>query len=168
MTCQECELRLAEGEFGAAVEDHLLECAECRALAAELRENAIALAAMREDELRFEVAPLKRRHRAPVWVATAAAAALILLAIGLPRHRREAPLPPPPVVAGVPAPTPVVAAAAPVATAVARKRAHRAATARERVAPKPAQPEETFMVKMLTPDPDVVVYWIVEPKEKAE
>ena len=167
MTCQECELRLAEGEFGAAVEDHLLECAECRALAAELRENTIALRAMREDELRFEAAPLKRRHRAPMWVA-AAAAALVLLTLGLPRHRWEVPLPPPPVVAGVPAPTPVVAAAAPVATAVTRKRAHRAATVRERVAPKPAQPEETFMVKMLTPDPDVVVYWIVEPKEKAE
>jgi hypothetical protein len=49
MTCREFELRLAEGEFGAAVEDHLLECAECRALAVELRENAIALAAMREE-----------------------------------------------------------------------------------------------------------------------
>jgi hypothetical protein len=28
--------------------------------------------------------------------------------------------------------------------------------------------EEAMLVKMLTPDPDVVIYWIVEPKEKAE
>ena len=171
MTCQECELRLAEGEFGAAVEDHLLECAECRALAAELRENAIALAAMREDELSggagFSPRTSVRPIRPQVWIA-AAAAALVLLTIGLPRHRRETPLPPAPVVAAVPAPAPVVAASAPVAAAVTRKRTHRTATVRERVPPKPAQPEETFMVKMLTPDPDVVVYWIVEPKEKAE
>jgi hypothetical protein len=166
MTCQEYELRLADGEFGAAVEDHLLECAECRALAKELRENAVALAAMREEALPILRPQVRRRSR--IWIPAAAAAALVLLALGLPRHRDRTPAPQPiaPVAASSPAPTPV--APAPAAAFVARKRPYRAATVRERFAPKPAQPEETFMVKMLTPDPDVVVYWIVEPKEKAE
>jgi len=166
MTCQECELRLAEGELGAAVEDHLLECAECRALGEELRENAIALAAMREEELPCGARNLSRGRLqggslgARRWTPVAVAAALVLLALVLPRHRREVPPPPVPVVAVVP--TPTLVPAPPVAAAVARK------PRRKTVRLEPARPEETFMVKMLTPDPDVVVYWIVEPKERAE
>jgi hypothetical protein len=164
MTCREFELRLAEGEFGAAVEDHLLECAECRALAVELRENAIALAAMREEELPWGTGdPAGSRlsggsRGVRVWIPAAVAAALVLLALGLPRHRWESP--PPPAHSVAASPTPAMAPAAPVAAAVARKPRRRI------VPPKSVQPEETFMVKMLTPDPDVVVYWIVEPKER--
>ena len=164
MICQECELRLAEGEFGA-VEDHLLECPECRALAEELRENAAALAAMRE-----EVAPIllpQPRPRSRIWIS-AAAAALVLLALGLPRHRVRTPAPPPIAPVAAPLPAPTLVAPAPAAASVTRKRTYKAATVRERFAPRPAQPEETFMVKMLTPDPDVVIYWIVEPKERTE
>jgi hypothetical protein len=164
MTCQECELRLAEGEFGAGVEDHLRECAECRALARELRENSIALATMREDSVVEQALAcnggFSRRQRPRIWIPVAVAAALVLLALGLPRRRREVPPPPVPVVAAAPAPTLVPEAS--VGAAVARK------PRRRPFEPEPAQPEETFMVKMLTPDPDVVIYWIVEPKERAE
>jgi hypothetical protein len=157
---------LAQGEFGAAVEDHLLECAECRALAEELRENAIALAAMREEAVPILLTRAGPRSR--IWIPAAAAAALVLLALALPRHRERTQAPPtmPPVAASSPRPTSV--APAPAGASVARKRPYRAATVKQRFAPKPAQPEETFMVKMLTPDPDVVIYWIVEPKERAE
>src|SRR5215469_2588347 len=109
MTCQECELRLAEGEFGAGVEDHLLECADCHALARELRENSIALAAMQEDSVVEQALAssggFDRRQRSRIWIPVAVAAALVLLALGLPRHRRDVPPPPVPVVAAVPAPT---------------------------------------------------------------
>jgi hypothetical protein len=164
MTCQECELRLAEGECGAGVEDHLRECAKCRALAEELRENSIALAAMREDSVVEQALAsnggFSPRRRPRIWIPAAVAAALVLLALGLPRRRREVPPPPVPVVAAAPAPTLVEDAS--VGAAAARK------PRRRPVEPEPAQPEETFMVKMLTPDPDVVIYWIVEPKERAE
>jgi len=42
--------------------------------------------------------------------------------------------------------------------------------ARRRVAPpKPApEPQEPLLVKLETPDPDVVIYWIVEPKGDSE
>jgi len=166
MTCQECELRFAEGEFGAGVEDHLLECPECRALAEELRENAVALAAMRE-----EVAPIllpQPRPRSRIWIPAAVAAALVLLALGLPRHRVRTPAPPSIAPVAAPSPASTLVAPAPAAASVTRKRTYKAATLRERFAPRPAQPEETFMVKMLTPDPDVVIYWIVEPKERTE
>ena len=109
MTCQECELRFAEGEFGAGVEDHLLECPECRALAEELRENAVALAAMRE-----EVAPIllpQPRPRSRIWIPAAVAAALVLLALGLPRHRVRTPAPPS--IAPVAAPSPASTLVAP-------------------------------------------------------
>jgi hypothetical protein len=164
MTCQQCELRLAEGELGGGVEEHLRECAECRAFAEELRENSIALAAMREDSVVEQAfvrhSGFSRRRRPRIWIPVAVAAALVLLALGLPRRRREVQPPPVPVVAAAPAPT--LAGEASVGAAVARK------PGRRPVEPEPAQPEETFMVKMLTPDPDVVIYWIVEPKERAE
>src|SRR5215475_3319085 len=137
MTCQECERRLAEGGFGAAVEDHLRECAECRELAGELRENAIALAAMREDSVAEQALAsnggFSRRRRPRIWIPAAVAAALALLALRLPRHRPEVPPPPVPVVAA--APTPTMVPEAPVAAVARRPR-------RRPVQPKPKQPEE--------------------------
>jgi hypothetical protein len=164
MKCEDCELRMAELDFGEEIEAHLRGCVNCRGLAEELRQNTIALAAMRGEEL-----PLVERASAwgrPLgrgfsrrWAAVAAAAALALLATSLPWHRKAAAVAPhsAPVVAAAAAPAPEIVAVAPV-----RKPRRRVAK------PKPPQPEETLMVKMLTPDPDVVIYWIVEPKEKAE
>jgi len=65
MTCQECELELGMGE---GADEHLLSCAECRALAEELRLNSIALREMRVR---------------PHWQWALAAAALIVMAVGL-------------------------------------------------------------------------------------
>jgi hypothetical protein len=180
LTCRDCELRMAEFDFGEKIEAHLRSCPDCRALAGELRENAVALSAMREMEgglqpaRRFSAAFERRRFSAAFerrrfslaeggfsrrWAAVTAAAALTLLAIALPWHRKADVVVPPfaPVVAAAPAPAPEILAVAPI-----RKPRRRVAK------PKPPQPEETLMVRMLTPDPDVVIYWIVEPKEKSE
>jgi hypothetical protein len=167
LKCEDCEIRMAEFDFGEEIEAHLRICPDCRALAGELRENAVALSAMREMEgglqpaRRFSAAFERRRFSLADrrWAAVTAAAALALLAIALPGHRKAAVVAPlsAPVLAAPPVPAPEIAAVAPF-----RKPRRKVAK------PKPPQPEETLMVKMLTPDPDVVIYWIVEPKEKSE
>src|SRR5580658_3074309 len=153
LKCGDCELRMAELDFGEEVDAHLRVCAHCRWLAEELRENSIALQAMREMEgglqpaLGFNLAHGFNRH----WAAVPAVAALALLAIALPWHRKAA------VVAPLSAPlTAAAPASAPEIFAVAPIRRPRPKVPK----PKPPQPEETLMVKMLTPDPDIVIYWI--------
>ena len=165
MTCRECELLLGDTPYGAAVEQHLDTCPDCRALARDLRENAVALSAMGAEEYVLEHAPV-RPPRPGVWIGAAAAAVVLLLALPSLWPRKSAPVaaPPPPLpqVAASLAQVPVLTAAAPV-LALARPRKTRPRK------PEPVpEPEETMLVKMLTPDPDVVIYWIVEPKEKAE
>lgn len=167
MTCRECEVLLGDDAFGAAVEEHLGSCLDCRASAEELRENAAALSAMRDEML--SMAPVSarsvtfsRRPRPAIWIG-AAAAAVLLLALASLWPRKSAPVvsPPPPVQIAAAVPElPVLAAAAPVVTRP-RKARHK------QLKPEPA-PEETMLVKMLTPDPEVVVYWIVGPKERTE
>ena len=131
MTCQECELLL--GNFEDARE-HLAECPECRALAAELRLNSVAMGQMRER---------------PVMRWALASAAMIAMAIGAWRIQ---PLPaghgPAPQLAKVEAPVTVARRHAPLAK---------------------KQPKfEPLKVKLLTSDPDVVIYWIVDRKEGTE
>jgi hypothetical protein len=67
MTCQECEIKLGMGENAA---EHLSECAECRALAEDLRLNGVALREMR-------VRP------GMGWAWALATAAAIAIAVGL-------------------------------------------------------------------------------------
>lgn len=150
MTCQECELRLAQHEFGGGIEEHLGVCPECRAMKAELDANAAALAAMREEELPRGV-PFKvptRSHlyarRALGWVAVAAA---ITLGLIVPRMWESKPSPP---------------AAAPPTAQVATTPLPPENEAR------PAPEPKTLTVKMLTSDPRVVVYWLIESKEESE
>jgi hypothetical protein len=166
MTCRECEPLLAENAFGAELEEHLAACLDCRALAEELQENATALSAMRDEALPVEQALARnggfnRRTRPVIWIGAAAAAVLLLTTASLwPRKAPVvAPLPPPQVAVSLPDVS-VLAVAAP---ALARPRKARPQK------PKPELAhEESVLVKMLTPDPDVVIYWIVGPKEKAE
>jgi hypothetical protein len=96
------------------------DCAECRELAEDLRANAEALSALRDEAL------LPRRRRAysgslSPWLAAAAAAMLWGLTVPGPRH----------------------------VVPVAEKVGH----------------TETLKIKMLTPDPDVVIYWLIDSKE---
>jgi hypothetical protein len=154
MTCQECELLLA-GDEDALVEDHLRGCAKCRAFQEELRANALALSSLRDDELRRVTTPVRR----PVlpWIAAAAAAVLLAL-IAHEGFQRQSPHPQP-VSARVTGPIRVTAklpaAAEPAPTLAVRRR-------KPKRSPRSAPLEQPLLVKMLTPDPDVVVYWIVD------
>lgn len=137
MTCREYESLLADGAPDARIEGHLNECAPCRALREELRENALALSAMREEALPCAAAAAalpRRRFRIGRWMP-AAAAAVVLLVAAQQIWRRD-PAPPPPVQTEV--------------------QAHPAA---------PVTVTEPLKIKMLTSDPDVVIYWLVDSQE---
>jgi len=116
MTCPVCKAIEGRGE-----------CAECRALAGELRANAEALSALRHEELPPLVVSVSRR--APVYSWVAAAAAAVLLAMALPSLRQ---------------------------VAIAPKHGPQSGRAGK---------SEPLKIKMLTPDPDVVIYWLIDSKE---
>ncbi len=158
MKCQECELLLAGGEMEGSVEEHLLGCAGCRAFREDLRANTVALNSLRDDELPAvrtpERTPAISRPVMPWMSAAAAAALLVLIAHQASQWRPIVETPPRPRVATeavtvTAEPTPGPASKLPVL-----RKAERA------VRSPPS--EEPVLVKMLTPDPDVVVYWLVD------
>jgi hypothetical protein len=140
MTCQECELLLAGGEADASVEDHLRECADCRALQEELQANALALGAFRDEELPRLAPPRRIPRPVPAFPWMSAVAAAMVLAVILPGiWQATRPVPPSPVKAKMPQEVTVTA--------------------------EPPAKAETLTVKMLTPDPSVVIYWLIDSKE---
>jgi hypothetical protein len=126
--------------MGEEASEHLASCVECRWLANELRLNAQALGEMR-------VRPRMR------WEWAFAAAAAIVMAVSAWKVTRLEKL-----------------ALPPVRIAIApRMAAHGAAThTRKRAERQLAPATEPLRVKMLTSDPDVVIYWIVDKKEGFE
>ena len=177
MNCKDWEEKIAlaaggdlEPHDAAAVEAHLEQCAGCRRFSeavrwslATLREAhqepvaAAHFAAVRSQVLeRLERRP--RRVTWPVWAAGLAAAVALLLML-FPGRRapvRSSPAPPPPplqVAETDPNPAPV-----PVPPPVGRK----VRTRRVRKTQPPAA--GPLMVQLVTDDPDVVIYWIVDPK----
>jgi hypothetical protein len=155
MTCQECELLLAAG--GNAPE-HLMSCAACRELAEDLRANTEGLMAMRDEAPFGPVRPSANR-----WVWIAAAAAALVVALALSRTAPHAPAPPVKIGREI---LPAVGTAAPPE----RDRAQRTPLARGPARPPSARPvvvkeSAPLVVKMLTPDPDVVIYWLIDAKE---
>jgi hypothetical protein len=150
MKCEECELLLADGEENASVAAHLRGCAACRALQEELRANALALSALRDDELPRVTMP-KRRPAVP-WIAAAAAAVLLAL-IARQGLQQQSPHPQP-----VPARVTVTARLPAASEPAPKLLVHH----KPKPAPRGAPVAEPLLVKMLTPDPDVVVYWIVD------
>jgi hypothetical protein len=153
MKCQECELLLAGREVDASVEEHLRVCAECRAFQQELGANTLALSSFRDDELPGVKMP-ERQPAVPWMSAAAAAALLVLIAHQVSQWRTIVETQPRPRVATE---TLTVRAEAPAVPAsklpVRRKPAS---------AVRSSPVEQPLLVKMLTPDPDVVVYWLVD------
>ncbi len=150
---------LAGGELGAreteGVERHLTDCAECRQLAAELRETRELLAGLGAEEpderavaaVRTSVLAAAAPRRWPLLVAVAAAL-VIAIAIGsVQQLRRPAPVPMP------------VAVIYPPEAPVVR---HTPKPAPEPVRVAAATPSEPMVIKIVTDDPDVVIYWLVE------
>jgi anti-sigma factor RsiW len=181
MNCKDWEERIAlhaGGDLSAAegteVERHLAECAVCRTFASGIEESLDLLrsaheepiaaghyAAVRAAVLARLTQEQKRRRVWRQWIwAPVCAAGLALAAMLLtvrPAHKAKvyvAEVRPPQLLAGLaPQPTPV----APHAT-VRRTRVRRV------VAPGPPPLNESLVVKLITNDPDVIIYWIADRK----
>jgi anti-sigma factor RsiW len=170
MNCFDWEERIALYAGGdlapaevQAVERHVAECAGCRLLLSGLRESlslvreahiegvdAAHFAAVRARVLaELERGPARRWRFG--WVYALAAAAVVILVAMWPRPEQRM------VVAMPPAP-----AAPAVARAVLPPRHYR----RPVVKPvaRPEEPAEPMVVKLLTNDPNVVIYWITGTK----
>jgi hypothetical protein len=177
MTCHECELALAGEEGSSAVDDrvlrHVASCVPCRELARELQENSAALQAIAMDDmpvLSGRLTPglagvhhtLVRRQFA--WLAAVAAMLVIgLISSWMMVSRRSSP---------VTGPVSPVSPVAPVASVESRQEMPQAdvgvrpfaTPVRHRVAIRSRRKHETqiLQIKMLTDDPDVVIYWQIE------
>jgi len=180
MTCIDREPGIAlyvEGDLPAreapVLEAHLAECAACREFAAALRESQAAvkelgndaadpavLAAIRARVMAELAVPRARRWAwARLWVAAAACAAVVVAALLFPRGAHELPPPPPRPVAAVPA-APRLAAS--------RQAPHRVRPAVRAVPRRASRPAAPLLMQIVTDDPNVVIYWIVEDKERGE
>ncbi len=159
MKCEECELLLAQDEISAEVAAHVNGCPSCRSLAAELQANAHAMRALGAEPV--PVAPLRIGPAIPWWKWSSAAAALILTAAGAWWASR--PAKPPQIVSIDVKVTGIVPREAPVVPAKIPEKLTPAA-----VPIVPVAYEEPLRVKMLTPDPDVVIYWLVDSKGELE
>ena len=162
MKCAGWEERIARAEDGAPeVTRHLAACPDCRELAAALDATRAALRDLREEPVDGEVldrirgrvmarvAAPRRRMRPWLWLPVPALAAALLLAVLWPRELPEIPPPPAPVAAIPPAPpAPAIRWPRPP---VVRAEAH-----------------PPLIIRIETDDPGVVIYWIVEGKERGD
>ncbi|HYW42751.1 MAG TPA: zf-HC2 domain-containing protein [Bryobacteraceae bacterium] len=178
MNCRDWEERLAlyAGDDlapaeRAAVERHLGECAGCQVFLSGLKAGIDTLREAHEDgpseahlaAVRARVlADLRHRRRSRAWAwAVATVAAVLLLLVAVRPGRKEAP------------PVPVVAVSRPPAPVEIERprprqpvRRVRHVVARNRVrtpllaSPPPNEPAEPLVVKLITDDPDVVIYLI--------
>jgi hypothetical protein len=161
MNCRDAEPLIALYVEGDGAEpEHLAVCPLCRQFAGELRASQAALKDLREeaidpallDAVRARVlSRIAAPRRAPWWwlAAPAAACALVLLAVTLGPVPDIAP--PPRAAVRIPA-----APEAPqIVWAKPRPRAEYASV-----------PKQALLIKILTDDPNVVIYCIVDsPKE---
>lgn len=173
MNCRDWEERIAlyaggdlPREEAVETEGHLRNCASCREFAAALREYAAWMreahqelpaqadfAAMRAGVLEW----LERRRRPFPWGLAwagglAATAALFLL---LWRSPRSEPAQPAPQVGAVTKPPVQAVEDPPPRPARRHRRVHTSGS---------QKPPEPLLVKLITDDPDVVIYWIVDAK----
>jgi anti-sigma factor RsiW len=170
MNCMDWEERLALYAGGdlapstaAEVERHLAECAGCQLFASGLKASLELLRDAHEDALnpahfaavRSRVVAQLERERRPFWrrawvYGLAVAAAALLLAIAVRPSRFVVPRPP------------EVAMIHPPAVAIPVPPPRPPRTTRK---PRPkVEPREPVLVRLVTDNPDVVIYWISETK----
>jgi hypothetical protein len=165
MNCREWEERLAlyagddlDSASHTEVERHVTECAGCQVFLSGLKDSLERLKEAHADPVgeahlaavRARVLARVRRDRRRVWVwGLVGVAAALLLAL-LPA-RREIPAPPVAVLAHPPAPV--------VALTPARVE-HHARHIKKPPRTQIAAAAEPVVIKLLTDDPDVVIYWI--------
>ena len=150
MTCREWETLMSAGETSPELEQHLADCSECRSLWRELQTNRHVLRAMGLETVPAPAIPARAPH--PWWKWSSAAAAVILSLAGVWFASR--PPKPPQIVSIDVNVTGVVQQEAPVVKAKIPDRIPAALI--------PVANTEPLTVKMLTPDPDVVIYWLVD------
>jgi hypothetical protein len=183
MTCQECELTLAGEErvlvVDGRVEAHMAECSACREFAAELRENSEALQAFAMETLPgLNVSPRELpgirpggrpggqhgRQQSAWWAAVAAVLVLGFASTwAMFRSRPSSP--------------PVLPFTTASAQVTSPARIQETVPLVRRHVPRPPQPApreplktsdeisnepRILQVKMLTDDPNVVIYWQIE------
>lgn len=150
---------------------HLETCAECRLLADDLRAGQVLLNELRDEPFEDLMAANVRRRvlaRLPMketgaprryWAWALAAAVVLAAILPLPwRAERQAPL------ARKESPPPHIAQARP--TVINPVNARRPLVGRHhRVQPKPGQP---LLVQLVTDDPNIVIYWLVDPKPQGD
>jgi hypothetical protein len=179
MNCREWEERLALYAGGdlqppqkAEVERHVQDCAGCQLFLSGLTDGLQVLQDAHAEELapahfaavRAWVLAELGGERRPWWakrrVYGLAVAALVLVLVfwRWPAAWKA----PQPEVAMVPAPAVLpVPPPEPVRTVQVRRHARRRPPAHPKPVPEPAQP---LVVKLVTDDPDVVIYWITETR----
>jgi hypothetical protein len=163
--CQEWEERIALAAGGdlddGDLEQHLAECRHCAATFAAVRDSLALLQETHAEPIaEADYAAVRARvlsridsHRSRRWLWAPALAAAAIAAIAL------VTLP------SVPPPPPIVAAAPPVPAAAfaptrAAKVSERSASARRRPTAKPRVLSPPVLVKFVTDDPNVVIYWL--------
>ena len=156
MTCQECGLLIAQNEIDPEVDGHLAGCPGCRSLADEVQANAHAMRAMGEEII--PVAPVRLRPSQPWWKWTSAAAAVIIT-LGAAWWASRPAKPPHIVSIDV-----KVAGVVPKAEVPYVKAEIPETLPPTIIRPVPVASTEPLKVKMLTPDPDVVIYWLIDSK----
>ena len=192
MNCKEWEERIAlycGGDAPAAearqTERHLADCAGCQMFASGLKQSLALLQDMHQEALapahfaavRARVIATLERERLPVWrrfwaygLAGAVVALLLVLAVRTGQRGPET------AANRKPVPGPLVSEVKPPEIAVQRaggepaslphpvRHVHRtpARRAPARVQTAAAAPKDTVMVKLVTDDPNVVIYWIAE------
>jgi anti-sigma factor RsiW len=158
------ESDLAESER-RIVEAHLESCHGCQEFAADIRESQTALKELRMDfveesslqEVRAGVLnQLRTQRKKAAWPWYAVAAMLLagLLAGWLWRARTAAPPEVQPRAAVITPPTLAAVPARPQRVRIARVSKHHRH-------PAPAFQSEPLVVKIVTDDPQVVIYWLV-------
>lgn len=172
MNCPDWEERIAlfaQGDLPseelAEAERHWADCAACREFAGELQQSLAALRNAHEQpiaEVHFkavrarvldQIEQPRRPARRWAWIGGLAAAAAVVLLVTTLQPR---PVPPPQVTLALPpVPDTPVLLPEPLAAPATPKR--RAPVRRVR---KPSPPEAPLMVKLITDDPNVVIYWI--------
>jgi len=161
MNCSEWEERIALEPASAEV--HLAECAACRTFAEELRQTQAALEGLRGEEpdesnyveLRARVLDRVSSRRRRVWAYATAAVLVAGLGISALWQSRSP----------EPARTPVVARVQPPPEPTAPPPAVAKPRRLRRPAPVAvAESSEPIVVKMLTDDPDIVIFWLIDKK----
>ncbi len=181
MNCTHWEERIAlyaGGDLAAAeaaeVERHLGDCPGCQLFASGLKESLQLLQGIHQEEIApAHFAAVRARVMArlegslqPWWrkawvygLAAAAAVALFLMMV----LRPAAPVGPKRMAVQAPVPPPLVEVAPQMPLVPRVTRAHH--VRRPRVRPPaalPRAPGPPIVVKLLTADPDVVIYWITD------